>query len=94
MLLWLVLPFYDFRSFRSFAVNSVYKMQFFTFMFINNISISSSRLQAAVWGRTVNGLNATISAFCNLVDIADHLGVDPTNPNIKTFTLRKLLHRF
>ena len=29
MLVWLKLPFYDFSGFRSVAVNSVYKLQFF-----------------------------------------------------------------
>jgi len=29
MLVWLTLPFYDFSGFRSVAVNSVYKLQFF-----------------------------------------------------------------
>ena len=29
MLVWLTLPFYDFCGFRSIAVNSVYKLQFF-----------------------------------------------------------------
>jgi len=29
MLVWLTLPFYDFCGFRSVAVNSVYKLQFF-----------------------------------------------------------------
>ena len=33
MLAWLTLPFYDFCDFRSVAVNSVYKPQFFTFIF-------------------------------------------------------------
>jgi len=34
MLMWLTLPFYDFCSFRSVAVNSVYKLQFFfTFLY-------------------------------------------------------------
>ena len=32
MLVWLTLPFYDFCGFRSVAVNSVYKLQFFTFI--------------------------------------------------------------
>jgi len=32
MLVLLTLPFYDFCGFRSVAVNSVYKLQFFTFM--------------------------------------------------------------
>ena len=36
MLVWLTLPFYDFCGFRSVAVNSVYKLQFFTFRNINN----------------------------------------------------------
>ena len=31
MLVWLTLPFYDFCGFRSVAVNSVYKLQFFHF---------------------------------------------------------------
>ena len=34
MLVWLTLPFYDFCGFRSVAVNSVYKLQFFTFITI------------------------------------------------------------
>jgi len=34
MLVWLTLPFYDFCGFRSVAVNSVYKLQFFTFMLL------------------------------------------------------------
>ena len=32
MLVWLTLPFYDFCGFRSVGVNSVYKLQFFTFI--------------------------------------------------------------
>ena len=32
VLVWLTLPFYDFCGFRSVAVNSVYKLQFFTFI--------------------------------------------------------------
>ena len=32
MLVWLTLPFYDFCGFRSVAVNSVYKLQFFSFI--------------------------------------------------------------
>ena len=32
MLVWLTLPFYDFCGFRSVAVNTVYKLQFFTFI--------------------------------------------------------------
>jgi len=34
MLEWLTLPFYDFCGFRSVAVNSVYKLQFFTFILV------------------------------------------------------------
>ena len=47
MLVWLTLPFYDFCGFRSVAVNSVYKLQFFTFiMFILfAFSISYNRFQ-------------------------------------------------
>ena len=37
MLVWLALPFYDFCGFRSVAVNSVYKLQFFTFIVIIHI---------------------------------------------------------
>jgi len=33
ILLWLILPFYDFCCFQAVAVNSVYKVQFFTFIF-------------------------------------------------------------
>ena len=36
MLVWLTLPFYDFCGFRSVAVNSVYKLQFYTFITLNN----------------------------------------------------------
>jgi len=38
MLVWLTLPFYDFFGFRSVAVNSVYKLQFF---YIYNVYIYS-----------------------------------------------------
>jgi len=34
MLVWLTLPFYDFCGFRSVAVNSVYKLQFFLHLYI------------------------------------------------------------
>jgi len=34
-LLWLIIGFYDFFSFRSVAVNFVYNLQFFTFIIIN-----------------------------------------------------------
>jgi len=37
MLVWLTLPIYDFCGFRSVAVHSVYKLQFFTF--ISDIAI-------------------------------------------------------
>ena len=43
MLVWLTLPFYDFCGFRSVAVNSVYKLQFFYIYFAvsaSNISVS------------------------------------------------------
>ena len=36
MLVWLTLPFYDFCGFRSVAVNSVYKLQFFYIYCSNN----------------------------------------------------------
>jgi len=35
MLVWLTLLFYDFCGFRSVAVNSVYKLQFFTFIYLS-----------------------------------------------------------
>ena len=35
MLVWLTLPFYDYCGFRSVAVNSVYKLQFF-YIYNNN----------------------------------------------------------
>ena len=34
MLVWLTLPFYDFCDFRSVAVNTVYKLQCFTFIML------------------------------------------------------------
>jgi len=43
MLVLLTLPFYDFCGFRSVAVNSVYKLQFFTF--ISNIGVNSERIR-------------------------------------------------
>jgi len=39
MLVWLTLPFYDFCGFRSVAVNSVYKLQFFYI----HLTISSNK---------------------------------------------------
>ena len=36
MLVWLTLPFYDFCGFRSVAVNSVYKLQFF-YIYLGNL---------------------------------------------------------
>ena len=45
MLVWLTLPFYDFCGFRSVAVNSVYKLQFFTFIYIKlNVCVCFSFL--------------------------------------------------
>jgi len=41
MLVWLILPFYDFCGFRSVAVNSVYKLQFFTFILYSAIYYAS-----------------------------------------------------
>jgi len=34
MSVWLTLPFYDFCGFRSVAVNSVYKLQFFLHLYL------------------------------------------------------------
>ena len=42
MLVWLTLPFYDFCSFRSVAVNSVYKLQFF-YIYMDLIHAEGSR---------------------------------------------------
>ena len=39
MLVWLTLPFYDFCGFRSVAVNSVYKLQFFYIYHLNRLVI-------------------------------------------------------
>ena len=44
MLVWLTLPFYDFCGFRSVAVNSVYKLQFFTFIRVNTAIIATADL--------------------------------------------------
>jgi len=42
MLLWLILPFYDFCSFQYVAVNSVYKLQFFNiYIFIHRAHTSA-----------------------------------------------------
>jgi len=48
MLVWLTLPFYDFCGFRSVAVNSVYKLQFFTFicLALMNIRLQQARQRA------------------------------------------------
>ena len=42
MLLWLTLPFYDFCGFRSVAVNSVYKLQFFLHLFTFSTRLCSN----------------------------------------------------
>ena len=42
MLVWLTLPFYDFCGFRSVAVNSVYKLQFFYIYRIYNSMVDST----------------------------------------------------
>jgi len=44
MLVWLTLPYYDFCSFRSVAVNSVYKLQFLTFLFAVLLTVLSRLL--------------------------------------------------
>jgi len=41
MLVWLTLPFYDFCGFRSVAVNSVYKLQFFYIYFVRRQLLAS-----------------------------------------------------
>jgi len=40
MLVWLTLPFYDFCGFRSVAVNSMYELQFFTFITLKTSEVS------------------------------------------------------
>jgi len=52
MLAWLTLPFYDFCGFRSVAVNSVYKLQFFYIYDKYKLAIASSSwlwLQLSDW---------------------------------------------
>jgi len=50
MLLWSILPFYDFCCFRSVAINSVYKRQFFTFIFAVLLPVLSRHiLSFSVW---------------------------------------------
>ena len=44
MLVWLTLPFYDFCGFKSVAVNSVYKLQFSTFIIYNSRLIQVAEL--------------------------------------------------
>ena len=39
MLVWLTLPFYNFCGFRSVAVNTVYKLQFFLHLYLNYFHI-------------------------------------------------------
>ena len=46
MLVWLTLPFYDFCGFRSVAVNSVYKLQFF---YIFKIGLSRCVSTGVAW---------------------------------------------
>jgi len=38
MLVWLTLPFYDFCVFKSVAVNTVYNLQFFTFIYLSTVA--------------------------------------------------------
>jgi len=55
MLVWLTLPFYDFCGFRSVAVNSVYKLQFSTFIFADLLPVLSRLL--------IMSINTTIWFF-------------------------------
>jgi len=55
MLVWLTLSFYDFRGFRSVAVNSVYKLQFFTFIFTVLLQVLTRLL--------IMSINTTFSIF-------------------------------
>jgi len=48
MLVWLTLPFYDFCGFPSVAVNSVYKLQFFTFIFAVLLPVMSMLLIVSI----------------------------------------------
>ena len=55
MLVRLTLPFYDFCGFRSVAVNSVYKLQFFAFIFAVLLQVLSRLLMMSI--------NTTFSIF-------------------------------
>jgi len=55
MLVWLTLHFYDFCGFQSIAVNSVYKLQFFTFVFAVLLPVVSPLL--------IMSINTTFSIF-------------------------------
>ena len=48
MLVWLTSPFYDFCGFRSIAVNSVYKLQFFTFIYTISIVVKGRPTESVI----------------------------------------------
>ena len=50
MLVWLTLPFYDFCGFRSVAVNSVYKLQFF-YIYSNNKQLALTEANVSTRSR-------------------------------------------
>jgi len=69
MLAWLTLPFYDFCGFRSVAVNSVYKLQFFTFISYKNALYKFT----VIIYLTAYDLEMTLSfAFDTSVEITGH----------------------
>ena len=70
MLVWLTLPFYNFCGFRSVAVNSVYKLQFFTFIvykrrYLNTLPFLFSFPHAGLAIHLVLIVPLTISSIAN-----------------------------
>ena len=60
MLVWLTLPFYDFCGFRSVAVNTVYKLQFFTFITSSslNFGLTGNLLESLQTGPSVQNITS------------------------------------
>ena len=79
MFVWLTLPFYDFCGFRSVAVNSVYKLQFFTFITciirvgIRNIVCPS--LWPRHWNNSGVSLGEFLSYHCSIDRCGRRAGV-------------------
>jgi len=68
MLVWSTLPFYDFCGFRSVAVNSVYKLQFF---YIYTIVLTRTDVEQIHWVRAKWYLKAKSPAMVNQRRIMD-----------------------